>query len=81
MEARLLLAFVLMGLVLFGTQYFYKPPPQANKAAATVAKNSEPAANSGAAKASDAPKPIPTKPASDVAADLPGQVNPTKKRP
>ena len=25
MEARLLLAFVLMGLVLFGTQYFYKP--------------------------------------------------------
>ena len=27
MEARLLLAFVLMGLVLFGTQYFYKPPP------------------------------------------------------
>ena len=34
MEARLLLAFVLMGLVLFGTQYFYKPPPQPNKPAA-----------------------------------------------
>jgi YidC/Oxa1 family membrane protein insertase len=26
MESRLLLAFVLMGLVLFGTQYFFKPP-------------------------------------------------------
>jgi YidC/Oxa1 family membrane protein insertase len=73
MEARLLLAFVLMGLVLFGTQYFYKPPPQANKPAATVAKNSEPAGN-GASKTSDAPRPIPTKPASDVPAEMPGQV-------
>ncbi len=32
MEARLLLAFLLMGLVLFGTQYLYKPaPPPPNK--------------------------------------------------
>ncbi len=37
MEARLLIAFVLMGLVLFGTQYFYKPPPPAQPAAAKTA--------------------------------------------
>ena len=31
MEQRLLLAFVLMGLVLFLTPYFYKAPPAASK--------------------------------------------------
>ena len=36
METRLLLAFLLMGLVLFGTQYFYKPPPQPAKKPAAV---------------------------------------------
>ena len=36
MEQRLLLAFVLMGLVLFLTPYFYKAPPPAPKTAATL---------------------------------------------
>ena len=50
METRLLLAFLLMGLVLFGTQYFYKPPAPAP--AASTTKTTEPA------KTVDAPKPI-----------------------
>ncbi len=33
MEQRLLLAFVLMGLVLFLTPYFYKAPPPPPKTA------------------------------------------------
>lgn len=36
METRLLIFFVLMGLVLLGTQYFYKPPPQPAKPTAAV---------------------------------------------
>jgi YidC/Oxa1 family membrane protein insertase len=36
MEQRLLLAFVLMGLVLFLTPYFYKAPPPAPKTSATL---------------------------------------------
>src|SRR5687767_4194292 len=32
MEKRLLLAFILMGLVLFLTPYFYKPPPPPKQA-------------------------------------------------
>ena len=34
MEQRLLLAFVLMGLVLFLTPYFYKAPPPPAKTTA-----------------------------------------------
>lgn len=63
METRLLLAFLLMGLVLFGTQYFYKPPPQPSPAA--VAKNVPP------------PKPVEAeKPPPPAAApvEMPGQV-------
>ena len=42
MEVRLLLAFVLMGLVLFGTQYFFKPPASAcRKAGAARRPRSE----------------------------------------
>src|SRR5580704_1574350 len=70
MEARLLLAFVLMGLVLFGTQYFYKPPPVATKPAVAKTdplKTGDPLKTADVSKAADAPKPIPTKPASDVA--------------
>ena len=66
MEQRLLIAFVLMGLVLAGTQYFYKPPPPsaANKAAATAKSAVEPV------------KPIPTKPpqATPAPVDMPGQI-------
>ena len=71
MEARLLLAFVLMGLVLFGTQYFYKPPPAPAKPVAAAVKSPEAPLNGG-----DAAKPIPTKPASDVTPSkvMPGQV-------
>jgi len=39
METRLLLAFVLMGLVLFLTPYFYKPPPPPPKSSAPKAAN------------------------------------------
>lgn len=41
MEQRLLLAFVLMGLVLFLTPYFYKAPPPPPKTAAKTAQLSE----------------------------------------
>ncbi len=65
METRLLIAFLLMGLVLFGTQYFYKPPPQpvAVKTAVADAKAPE------SAKAPPPPV-VSTKPPSD----MPGQI-------
>ncbi|HEX5228781.1 MAG TPA: membrane protein insertase YidC [Bryobacteraceae bacterium] len=62
MEQRLLLAFVLMGLVLFLTPYFYKPAPPPPKPAAK-AQTQSPAA----AKPVTAPPPAPTTPA-------PGQI-------
>jgi len=65
MEQRLLLAFVLMGLVLFLTPYFYKAPPPPAKPA-TNAKSAAAAANS---PASSKPAPEPA-----LAAPLPGQV-------
>jgi YidC/Oxa1 family membrane protein insertase len=57
METRLLLAFLLMGLVLFGTQYFYKPPPTP---AASSVKATQPV------KEAEAPKPVPVKPAASA---------------
>jgi len=39
METRLLLAFLLMGLVLFLTPYFYKPPPPPPKSSAPAGAN------------------------------------------
>jgi YidC/Oxa1 family membrane protein insertase len=65
METRLLLAFLLMGLVLFGTQYFYKPPPQP-VAAAKIAMADAKAPDSAKAPAAV----IPTTPP----ADMPGQI-------
>ena len=63
MELRLLLAFVLMGLVLFVTPYFYKPPvgpkqtaPVTKKQAAQVTTQSTTAAQTQAAPTS-APNP------------------------
>ena len=79
MEARLLLAFLLMGLVLFGTQYFYKPPPPPPKTA--TAKSTE-AARTNATPApatpsatSPATPPAPKSAASPAAAEIPGQVH------
>src|ERR1700730_7903352 len=67
MEKRLLLAFLLMGLVLFVTPYIYKAPPPVKKpvtppAAAQVAQEKKPAA-------------LPEKPAGPApAAPVPGQI-------
>lgn len=74
MEARLLLAFLLMGLVLFGTQYFYKPaPPPAKPVAASPAK---PAARTGdTPPAAQVPAPAPPPPA----AEMPGQIHADKE--
>src|SRR5581483_4516673 len=67
MEARLLLAFILMGLVLFGTQYFYKPAP-----AVTPASNTPgPANRAEVAKQAQAP-PVPAPRATP--GEMPGQV-------
>ena len=73
MEIRLLLAFVLMGLVLYITPYFYKQPalqPAANKSGAAqtqtpAAPKPETAANASAAT----PAPVPS-----AATQIPGQV-------
>ncbi|MBZ5636068.1 MAG: membrane protein insertase YidC [Acidobacteriia bacterium] len=64
METRLLLAFVLVGIVLVGWNYIYKPPPPPVTAPAQTAQ-----------PAAEAPKPAPapTAPPTQVA-DLPGQV-------
>ena len=66
MEKRLLLAFVLMGLVLFGAQYFYKPPP-APPVKPPVAKT-ENSISAPAAKAPPTPVPAP------AAIEMPGQI-------
>jgi YidC/Oxa1 family membrane protein insertase len=71
-EARLLIAFVLMGLVLFLTPYLYKSPtapaPGANKPA--VSKTADPAEAS-------TPPPAAAVPAAPVvsAAEMPGQIH------
>ena len=66
MEARLLLAFVLMGLVIFATPYFYKlvlpPPPPAKKNPATSTAVGSPAPGSviAAVASQTAPAPVVT---------------------
>src|SRR5580692_3781688 len=51
MEVRLLLAFLLMGVVLFVTPYFYKQPPQPTPQSAAKTTPANPAsAESGAGK-------------------------------
>jgi len=74
MEIRLLIAFVLMGLVLFVTPYIYKPPP-APAPAATSDKAGDRAADKAKA---DAVKPVATKPA-EPAAPVPGQIQADKE--
>ncbi|HEY2845157.1 MAG TPA: membrane protein insertase YidC [Bryobacteraceae bacterium] len=68
METRLLLAFVLVGIVLVGWNYIYKPPPPAvvPPAATTQAQPAAP----GAAQAPTNAIVLPPAPA----ADIPGQV-------
>src|SRR5579871_1570718 len=71
MEARLLLAFLLMGLVLFGTQYFYKPAPApATSAAKPASQNPGPARQADVIKEAQKPVPPPSTPA-----EMPGQVH------
>jgi len=64
METRLLLAFILMGAVLFLTPYFYKtvaPPAAKNSATttATTAKNGTPSSAAPTGAASPTPPPAP----------------------
>src|SRR6476659_5848663 len=70
METRLLLAFVLVGIVLVGWNYIYKPPlPPETPASTAPVQNTQPAAE--ASKASPAPTPV-------EVADIPGQIQATK---
>jgi len=78
MEARLLIAFVLMGLVLFLTPYIYKPAtapaPGANKAA--VSKTTDVKEAATPPPAAEAPLAPATAP---VAAEMPGQIHADKE--
>ena len=67
-ETRLLLAFILMGAVLFTTPYFFKnpPPPPAKKAA--IVSETKPAVEQS-----------PASTAAIVAAPAPGQVSASKE--
>lgn len=67
MEQRVLLAFVLMGLVLFLTPYFYKAPPPAPKTAAHTTTTQSAAIPAKPAAAAAAAAPVETQPA-------PGQI-------
>lgn len=85
METRLLIFFVLMGLILLGTQYFYKAPPAPPaKTAAPASPSSDPKAAEqqaaaqptvGQAAAQTAPKPQ----AEAAPGDMPGRVQADKE--
>ena len=75
MEVRLLLAFVLMGAVMFVSQYFFKPqtPPSGQKTAQNSQKSSEKAPEKAASDAAVAPpKDTPAPEAEAKAAPAPG---------
>jgi len=72
METRLLLAFLLMGLVLFLTPYIYKAPPQPPKQVAPVTAQEKQATQ--AEKKPEAPPPVA---ASQV---VPGQIQDTAEK-
>ncbi len=63
MEMRLLIAFVLMGLVLFVSQYYLKPPAAAN---ATKAGQSKPAQTASTQAAQAPEQPVPAADSSTV---------------
>ncbi len=79
MEARLLIAFVLMGLVLFVTPYIYKPAtapaPGANQAATSKTTDVKEAATPP--PAAEAPPPAP--PVTAAVAEMPGQIHSDKE--
>jgi YidC/Oxa1 family membrane protein insertase len=80
METRLLIFFVLMGLVLLGTQYFYKPPV-ANKPAAVNPATTDPDRPAPISPDAATPPKV-TEPAATAAAppaDLPGRVQADKE--
>src|ERR1035441_9437726 len=88
MEVRLLIAFLLMGFVMFLTPYFFKSqvPPAANKGAAgQTASQSTPGAPStpGAqpSPAATAPLPAATAPAEEEAAAATPPVGATPQKP
>ena len=64
-ETRLLPAFVLVGIVLVGWNYIYKPPPPPVAAPATTQVQTTP-------PAAEAPKPVPVTPPQPI--EVPGQV-------
>jgi YidC/Oxa1 family membrane protein insertase len=66
MEVRLLLAFILMGVVVFLTPYFVKTPPPTRKAATTAAQQT-----TSTTPASTTPAPAPTPAAETPAAEVP----------
>ncbi len=74
METRLLLAFVLVGIVLVGWNYIYKPPPPPVTPPASTAVNSQ--APTTPPPAAESPKPTPAPAAAPPVqvAELPGQV-------
>ncbi len=79
METRLLIFFVLMGVILLGTQYLYKPPPAPPNATTNPAATAATAATQPPTPAKpDQLAPIPTKPPQSTPApadNMPGRVN------
>lgn len=75
METRLLIAFLLMGLVLFVTPYIYKPPPGPKPVASAPAKQ---AAEKPPEKKPEAP--APGKPAAASPQAVPGQIQDTTEK-
>src|ERR1700733_6276925 len=76
MEQRLLLAFVLMGLVLFLTPYFYKAPPPPAKTATKSTDQNASATTKSAAEAPASPQSAAPATASQSATSqsVPGQI-------
>jgi YidC/Oxa1 family membrane protein insertase len=79
MELRLLLAFLLMGLVLFVTPYIYKAPPPPKPAAPAKQAQTSGAQTSAASPAAEATKPPAATPA-PAAAATPGQIRATSEQ-
>jgi YidC/Oxa1 family membrane protein insertase len=73
MEQRLLLAFVLMGLVLFLTPYFYKAPPPPPKTATPVSSPAAPVTTPKAAA-------VESKPQAATSLPVPGQIEATSEQ-
>src|ERR1039457_3122344 len=86
MEVRLLIPFLLMGVVMFVTPYFFKsqtPPPLKKDAAGQTASQSTPGAPpaSGVQPTPEAPPPAPPAEAAAAAKPLPVGATPQKAEP